>query len=102
VNSLIEDKKGQLLQICKNLKVNTLHVFGSASSDRMHPTIDIDFLVSFSKELLPTEYSENYFSLREQLVDLFEKEIDLVTESSLSNPYFISSVDRTKQLVYAA
>lgn len=102
MNSLIEDKKGQLLQICKKLKVNTLHVFGSASSDSMHPTSDIDFLVSFNTELLPIEYSENYFSLREQLVDLFEKEIDLVTESSLSNPYFISSVDRTKQLVYAA
>ena len=102
MNSLIEEKKGKLLQICKSLKVNTLNVFGSASSDSMHPTSDIDFLVSFSKELLPTEYSENYFSLREQLVDLFEKEIDLVTESSLSNPYFISSVDSSKQLVYAA
>ena len=79
-----------------------MHVFGSASSDSMRPTSDIDFSVSFSKELLPAEYSENYFSLREQLVDLFEKEIDLVTESSLSNPYFISSVDSSKQLVYAA
>jgi predicted nucleotidyltransferase len=36
------------------------------------------------------------------LEDMFGKKIDLVTERSLSNPYFIASAGRTKQLIYAA
>ncbi len=31
-----------------------------------------------------------------------ESDIDLLTENSLSNPYFIESVEKSKQLLYAS
>jgi len=33
---------------------------------------------------------------------LFKRDIDLVTENSLKNPYFIEELNETKQLIYAA
>ncbi|RZL31341.1 MAG: nucleotidyltransferase domain-containing protein, partial [Pedobacter sp.] len=33
---------------------------------------------------------------------LFDREIDLVTENSLSNPYFINEIEQSKQLIYGA
>jgi len=33
---------------------------------------------------------------------LFNRKIDLITEDSLSNPYFIKSLEKTKTELYAA
>ena len=48
------------------------------------------------------KYTDNYFELHYHLQDLFNRKIDLITENSLSNPYFIESLEETKQLLYAA
>ena len=48
------------------------------------------------------DYADNYFELAEQLEQLFKRPVDLVTEKSLFNPYFIESVNKNKTLVYAA
>jgi predicted nucleotidyltransferase len=63
---------------------------------------DVDILVDFDKELSVNDYTENYFSLHSKLEELFKRDVDLVTQRSLSNPYFIKSVDQTKQLLYAS
>ncbi|MGR0482538.1 MAG: hypothetical protein ACTFAL_14365 [Candidatus Electronema sp. V4] len=43
-----------------------------------------------------------YFALHYSLQDLFQRKIDVVTERSLSNRYFIESVNATKELLYEA
>jgi len=43
----------------------------------------------------------HYFELRYKLEDLFDRKIDLLTEISISNPYFLESVEETKELLYA-
>ncbi len=35
-----------------------------------------------------------------QFEKLFKRPVDLVTEKSLKNPYFINSVNQTKQQIY--
>ncbi|MDR2801711.1 MAG: nucleotidyltransferase domain-containing protein, partial [Prevotellaceae bacterium] len=62
---------------------------------------DIDFLISFDN-LSIEQYTDNYFELYYQLQRLFGRKIDLLTDKSLSNPYFIESVEASKQLIYAA
>jgi len=37
----------------------------------------------------------------EQLENIFNRKIDLITDKSLSNPFFIKSIEKTKQLLYA-
>ena len=98
---LIEDKIQDLTDICKTYDVKTLHVFGSACTDQFNDHSDIDILVSF-KDISIEKYTDNYFELHYRLEELFERKIDLLTENSLSNPYFIESIEETKQLLYAA
>jgi uncharacterized protein len=38
--------------------------------------------------------------LHDELRDLFNREIDLVTERSLKNPYFINELNETRFLIY--
>lgn len=78
-----------------------MYLFGSACSGRFGDDSDIDILISF-KDISAEKYTDNYFELHYKLEELFNRKIDLVTEKSLSNPYFIESVEETKQLVYAA
>ncbi|GHT09566.1 nucleotidyltransferase [Bacteroidia bacterium] len=100
MNKIITDKINEIQRLCKEYRIKTLYVFGSACSDRFRSDSDIDFLISFDQNLGIDEYSENYFALHYKLRALFGREIDIVTENSLSNPYFIKSVEQTKQLIY--
>lgn len=84
------------------LGVRKLYVFGSAVSDDFRDDSDIDFLISLSDDLTTEQYTDNYFTLQYKLRELFHREIDIVTERALSNPYFIKSIDETKELIYEA
>ncbi len=78
-----------------------MHVFGSVCTDKFNENSDIDILISFDK-LSIEEYTDNYFELHYKLQELFGRKIDLLTDKSLSNPYFIKGLEQTKQLIYAA
>ena len=81
--------------------VKTLFAFGSVASKRFTKDSDIDLLVSF-KPMESGDYADNYFILAEKFESLFDRPVDLVTENSLSNPYFIDSVNRTKTMLYGS
>ncbi len=79
--------------------VQSLFVFGSACTDNFSNKSDIDLLVTF----IPMEYgdyADTYFELADKFENLFQRPVDLVTDKSLSNPYFIHSVNQTKTLLY--
>ena len=78
-----------------------MYVFGSACTPQFNDQSDLDFLISF-KEIPIETYTDNYFELHYRLEELFNRKVDLITEKSLSNPYFIESIEETKQLLYAA
>jgi hypothetical protein len=98
---IIEDKLDILKELCQNYDVKEMYVFGSACSDKFNDTSDIDILISFN-DISIEKYTDNYFDLHYKLENLFNRRIDLITENSLSNPYFIESIEETKQLLYAA
>lgn len=98
---LIEDNAAELRELCKIYDVKTMYIFGSACTDRFNYSSDIDILISF-KNISIEKYTDNYFDLHHKLQELFGRKVDLVTENSLSNPYFIESIEETKQLLYAA
>ncbi len=74
-------------------------VFGSVNSYEFSEKSDVDFLVSFEK-MKPEDYAENYFLLAEKLESIVNREVDLVTVNSLSNPFFIEEVEKSKSLIY--
>lgn len=79
--------------------VKSLFVFGSAFTDQFYDNSDIDLLISF-KPMDYGDYADAYFDLADKFEKLFQRPVDLVTDKSLSNPYFINSINNTKTLLY--
>jgi len=102
MQKIVKNKKEELIKICKLLNIQRMNVFGSVVSGNFNNSSDIDLLVSFSNNLSVEEYTNNYFTLHYKLRKLFNREIDIVTERTLSNPYFIESINETKELIYEA
>ena len=102
MQKILKNKQEELKAICQALKVKRLFVFGSVVSEEFREDSDIDFLISFEDNISVDDYTNNYFALHYQLRKLFGREIDIVTERTLSNPYFIKSINETKELIYEA
>lgn len=101
MQGLIKDKLNDLRRLCQDYDVKTMYVFGSVCTEKFNDKSDIDILISF-KDIPVDKYTDNYFELHYKLEELFNRRIDLLTENSLSNPYFMESIEETKQLLYAA
>ena len=101
MNRIISERIEDLKNLCDTYNVKSMYVFGSVCTDNFNDQSDIDFLITFDSIPLD-QYAENYFDLHYKLEDLFGRNIDLLTDRSLSNPYFIKSLEQTKQLIYEA
>ena len=98
----IEAHRGALESLCQRFRVRRLELFGSAAAGAFNPrSSDLDFLVEF-EELRANEYADAYFGLREELENLFRRDVDLVVAKSVKNPYLRESIERTRTLLYAA
>jgi predicted nucleotidyltransferase len=96
---LFLEKLPQVRQILRDHRVKSAHVFGSVCTDRFSEDSDIDLLVSFKK--IPFgQYAENFWSLEESLQGLFQRNVDIVVEKNLRNPYFIKVMNQTKMAIY--
>lgn len=96
----IESKREALVKLCLQFHVGRFEVFGSAAIGQQRQDSDLDFLVEFQRVDSMT-LADQYFGLLEALKELFDREVDLLTDRSLKNPYFVDSVEKTRQLLYA-
>ena len=87
-------------KLFKAHEVEKAYVFGSAATGGFNEDSDIDFLISFKDGIKPEVKGELWWDLHDMLRDFFKREIDIVTENSLKNPYFIKELEKTKQLIY--
>lgn len=96
----IVDRNIQAIRaLCEKHKVLKLFVFGSVLSSRFNKSSDIDFVVDFN-DVDVYEYADNYFDLKFSLETLLKREVDLLEEKAINNPYFRQSVDSSKHLIY--
>ena len=97
---LLRDKIPAVLQLLRQHKVKRAYAFGSAIKGNFKSDSDIDLLIAFEDNLDPVEYGQHYFELADQLESLLKRPVDLITESSLKNPYFIKSINESKISLY--
>ena len=97
--NLIESNIDNVRTLCKLHKVQRMFVFGSVLSDRFQKDSDIDLIVDFQGVDL-YDYADNYFDLKESLENLFQREVDLLEDKAIKNPYLRKSIDSSKVLVY--
>ncbi len=97
--NIIEKNIDRLKSLCKKQEVAELYVFGSVLNNHFSSESDIDFIVTFD-EIELEKYADNYFDFKFSLEDLFSRNIDLLEEKAIKNPFFINSINNSKQLIY--
>ena len=102
MQKILSDNLEQIKALCTKYEVRSMYAFGSIVSKTFTKQSDIDLLISFKESLSLDQYTDNYFSIHHDLNTLLNKKIDLITEKSLKNPYFIESLNSSKLLIYAA
>ncbi len=97
---IITDNIQKIFSLCRKHKVRKLYVFGSVLTTRFNEHSDVDVLVDFNTEINHDNYADNYFDFYHALKTLFGRDVDLVDESSVRNPYFKEELEETKYLIY--
>ena len=97
--NLIERNTEIIIDLCKKHKVSKLFVFGSVLTNKFKKDSDIDFIVDFRNVDL-YDYADNYFDLKYSLEKLFNRNVDLLEEKAIENPYLRQKIDSSKQLIY--
>lgn len=86
--------------LCQNHNVKYLYAFGSSTNDKFDSEkSDIDLLVEIDS-YDPLVRGENLISLWATFETFFNRKVDLLTDSSIKNPYLRNSIDSTKVLIY--
>lgn len=96
MESLISDHLQEIKGLFKKYDVKEAYLFGSAAKNNLAKDSDIDFLINFSDHKDFEKYGNNYFDLLYSLQDLLKRDVDLVAEETLSNPYLIESINQSK------
>ncbi|MBA4106957.1 MAG: hypothetical protein C0485_14500 [Pirellula sp.] len=98
---IIEHRLPAILQLCRQYRVKRLELFGSAATGKFGADSDLDFVVDFHPQS-PADRADAYFGLLADLQDLFQREIDLVEQDAISNPYLKRSIEAAHTVLYAA
>jgi len=98
---IITENREKIAELCRAHHVRRLSVFGSAVRDDFDPErSDVDFLVEF--EPFEASYARNFFSLLFSFDELFGREVDLLTDKYVRNPYLRKAIEEEKVTLYAA
>ena len=97
--SIIDKNIDKISLLCNKHRVAKLFVFGSVLSDNFKKSSDIDFLVDFLGVDL-YDYADNYSNFKKSLASLLIRQVDLLEDKAVKNPYLRQSIDSSKQLIY--
>jgi len=96
---IIDKNRDKIRALCNKHKVSRLFVFGSILTDRFKKSSDVDFIVDFDGVEL-YDYADNYFDLKTSLEKLLKRQVDLLEDKAIKNPYLRKSIDSSKQMIY--
>ena len=95
----IEKIKPRIERVCQRLPVKRLGLFGSALRRNFPQDSDVDVLVIFDSDE-NIDLFDKYFELKEQLEEIFKRQVDLVVDKKFRNPVLRESIDRTRTVIY--
>jgi len=98
--TIIEEHKLVIAKICADLRVKRLDVVGSAARDDFQSEIsDIDFLVEFEGV---DRLFDRYFELKILLQQQLGRQVDVIQDSAVRNPYIRRSLDQDRVRIYGS
>jgi len=99
MHKVLRNNIDKIKALCANRNVKSLFVFGSICTDKFKSSSDIDLLISFNP-MDHADYADNYFLIADEFEEILNRPVDLITDKSLANPYFINSINSSKILIY--
>ena len=96
MDDIVKSNLLEIKDIMRSYGVVSAYLFGSAANGNMTEDSDIDFMVSFNPNLNYTDYGNNYFQLIYSLQELLEKEVDIIAEETITNPYLLRKINSQK------
>ena len=90
----------RIAEFCRKWKVREFSLFGSVLRDDFGPDSDVDVLVSFE----PTTAWDLFdlVGMRDELMAMFGRAVDLVEKEGLRNPFRQRRILSTREIIYAA
>jgi len=90
----------RISDLCKLNHVSSLFAFGSVLKSSLRDDSDIDMVVAI-EDKDPLAYSDHYFNLKYGLEKLFNRNVDLLEEKAIKNPFLRKEIEKKKVLIYA-
>lgn len=89
--------RDKIAEFCQKNYIANMSLFGSVLTDRFNSTSDVDFLVEFLTDHIPTLFE--VVNMEEELSDIIGRHVDLRTVNGISR-YFRDDVIATVQRIY--
>jgi predicted nucleotidyltransferase len=100
INYELVKRKGEIKALCLSHKVKHLYFFVAEVTGKVDEIIsDFDFVVEIH-EKDPVERKITLLSLSDQLESLFQRKIELLTDSAIKNLSLRKSINASKVLIY--
>jgi len=90
----------KIAEFCRKWKITELALFGSVVREDFRPDSDVDVLVTFAPDA-PWSLLD-WADMTDDLKAIFGREVDLVEEAGLRNPFRRHAILTSKQVIYAA
>lgn len=97
--NLLENYNTEIKNLCKIHKVKSLYAFGSVLTEKFNKQSDVDLIVDF-QQIDVLEYGDNYYNLKFSLEEILKRNVDLLEQKAIRNPYFLETVNQNKKLIY--
>jgi uncharacterized protein len=97
---VIGRNRKRIAALCEKHGVVRLDVFGSAANGAFRDESDLDFIVDLGA--YDAHVGDRFLDFADDLERMFARHVDLVTERSITNPYFRQSVNASRENIYAA
>jgi predicted nucleotidyltransferase len=100
VNGNIDIPMDRIEEFCRRWKIREFSLFGSVLREDFGPDSDVDVLVSFEPD---AEWDLFHLvDMRDELMALFGRDVDLVEKEGLRNPFRRRTILDTRKVIYHA
>ena len=89
-----------LAALCERWSISKIALFGSFARGEARDDSDIDLMITFLPECMPSLW--NFVALKDEFEGLFGREVDLLVEGPIRNPFRRRSIERDLTTIYAA
>jgi predicted nucleotidyltransferase len=100
LNKEIQHFLPSIASLFEKHKIKNAWLFGSVLTPNFNQESDIDLLITIQEGIDPLEAGGHLWDLTFELEDLLHRKVDLVSERSIKNPYFLKEIAATKYFIY--